>query len=184
MPTYDTPRRGVSYSEALLEAAAVAPTHRAVLETFEIFQEVATPDGAIYLVANPVDFDGTKEATAERDPGDTVTFMAAPISSDPVEESDSAEAPEMPVRLSNVSGLVSDATRLARGSLEPWQLIQRLYASDDPTGPAMLPVLSLLVSKVRTTATEAALTASYGDPSNVSIPALKFRRAEYSTLVL
>lgn len=184
MPTYDDPRRGVQYSDALLEAAFVAPTSRAMLETFEIFQEDATPSGAIYLVANPVDFDATKESTADRDPSTEVTFMAAPIAADPLDEDDSSEAPEQALRLSNVSGLVSDAVRLSRGSLTPWELIERLYASDDPTGPAMLPVLSLLVSKVRTTATEAQLTASYGDPSNVSIPALKFRRAEYPTLIL
>jgi hypothetical protein len=184
MPSYDLTRRGVTYSAALLEAAAVAPTGRAILETFEIFQDVATPDGAIYLVANPRDFNATKELTAERDAGLIVNFMAAPIVADPLDEGDSSEAPEMPVRFSNVSGLVSDAVRLSRGELAPWELIQRLYASDDPTGPAMLPVLSLLVSKVKVTAKEASLTASYGDPSNISIPALKFRRGEYPTLVL
>lgn len=182
MPTYDTPRRGLSYSEALLEAAFVAPTHRAMLETFEIFNADGTPEGAIYLVSNPEDFAATKEAGADRDPGATVTYLAAPIVADKQEESDSAAAPEQALRLANVSGLASTALRLARGSLEPWELLERVYASDQPSAPALLPALSLLIGRAVITASEVAFTATYGDPANVSIPALKFRRAEYPTL--
>lgn len=183
MPVFGTARRGLSYSEALLEAAAVAPTGVAMLETFEIYHPDGTPAGALYLVANPEDFAATKESTADRDPSTEVTFVAAPIVSDKQDESDTAEAPMKALRLSNVSGIASAALRLARGSLEPWQIIERLYASNDPAGPAMLPVLSLLIERASIVAAEVAFTAGYGDPSNVSVPAIKFRRTEYPTLV-
>jgi hypothetical protein len=67
MPTYLDALRGVSYTEALLEAAHVAPTSAAVLETFELWHEsLAEP---IYLVSNTEDFVATKEADADRDAG-------------------------------------------------------------------------------------------------------------------
>lgn len=182
MPDYLPAVRGVRYSLALLEASAVSPDHRAMLETFEIYHEDGTPAGAIYLVANPVDIVAAKEATADRDAGVAVRFTAAQILSEVAEESDGAPAPERGLRLGNVQGVASLALRRGRGSLVPWEIQERLYASDDLTGPAILPILSLLIGKAVITSLEVAFTATYGDPANVSVPGILFRRAEYSTL--
>lgn len=180
MPTYEAPVSGVSYSRAFLEAAAIAPTPRAMLETFEIWHpSLAEP---LYLVANRGDFTATKEADAERDPGATVTFLAAPIVFTPPEENDEAVKPETNLTLSNVSDIVAGALRAARGSLEPWIIIERLYASDDTGGPAQLPPLSMMIESVLITGSEVTMSLGYGDPADVSVPVLKFRRVEYPTL--
>jgi hypothetical protein len=181
MPTYLDALRGVSYTEALLEAAHVAPTSAAVLETFELWHEsLAEP---IYLVSNTEDFVATKEADADRDPSTEVEFMAAAVALEIAEESDASATPELRLTVSNVSGVMSDALDLALGSLVPWVIINRLYASDDTSAPARLPVTSLLVSAVQMTAQQVTLTCSYGDPANTAIPRTTFKRDEYPGLV-
>jgi hypothetical protein len=180
MPDYQTARRGVQQSEDLLEAANVAPTSRTIVETFEVWHSsLAEP---IYLAANPEDFVGVKEADADRDAGSAVTFLAAPIVFSPPEENDEASAPETSLTFPNISDLVSQALRDARGSLDPWIIIERVYASDDPSGPAQLPPLSLLIEAFTITGTEVTMVLGYGDPADVSVPVLKFRRNEYPTL--
>ncbi len=180
MPDYQAAHRGVQQSEDMLEAAHVAPTGRVMLETFEVWHESLAE--AIYLVANPEDFVGAKEADAERDPGAPVTFLAAPIVFSPPEENDEASAPETSLTFPNISDIVSQALRDARGSLSPWIIIERLYASDDPSGPAQLPPLSLLIEAFTITGSEVTMVLGYGDPADVSVPVLKFRRNEYPTL--
>lgn len=180
MPTYQDPRAGVAYSEDLLRAAAIAPTDLAMLETFEVWHSsLAEP---IYLVANNEDFTATKEADAERDPGATVTFIAAPISFTPPEENDQAAKPETSLVFSNVSDIVSSAMRDARGSLDPWIIVGRVFASTDTTGPAQLPPLTLYIESMSISGNEVTMTLGYGDPADVSVPVFKFRRVEYPTL--
>jgi hypothetical protein len=180
MPTYLDALRGVSYTEALLEAAHVAPTSAAVLETFELWHEsLAEP---IYLVSNTEDFVATKEADADRDAGLSVTYIAAPMQLEPQEENDQAAAPTVSLVLANISDIAASALRDARGSNTPWVLIERVYLSDDTSGPAQLPPLSLLVESVVLTGETLAMTLGYGDPANVSVPTLRFRRVEYPTL--
>jgi hypothetical protein len=167
MPDYQTARRGVQQSEDLLEAANVAPTARTIIETFEVWHSsLAEP---IYLAANP-------------DAGSAVTCLAAPIVFSPPEENDEASAPETSLTFPNISDLVSQALRDARGSLDPWIITERVYASDDPSGPAQLPPLSLLIEAFTITGTEVTMVLGYGDPADVSVPVLKFRRNEYPTL--
>lgn len=180
MPIYNSPRSGVSYSQDFLRAAAIAPTDEAMLETFEIWHpSLAEP---LYLVSNSDDFVGIKEADAERDGGLSVTYIAAPIVFTPPEENDSAAAPESSLTFSNISDIVAGALRTARGSLDPWIIIERLYNSTDNTGPAQLPPLSLLIENVSISGQEVTLTLGYGDPADVSVPVIKFRRVEYPTL--
>lgn len=180
MPTYKDPHNGVSLSEALHEAAVVAPIERAMLQTFEFWHpSFSVP---IYAVADYQPFVAVKEATAARDPGRTVSFLAVSITVGSGEESD-AGAQEVSITMSNVSGLMSEALRNARGSLDPWEMILREYASDDPSGPAMLPPLSLYVTSASITAEVLTLTCSYGDSANVSVPRLTFRRDQYPGLV-
>lgn len=182
MPTYSAPRRGVTLSEALQEAATIAPIERVVFSTFELWHPLGTPDGPIYVVNNFEDLSATKEADADRDAGLTVTFMASSVELDRPDEDDNAPSPEIALRVGNVQGIMSDAIRRARGSLEPWQIVERLYASDETDGPAATP-LRLIVTGVDITAEVVTLTCGYGDPANVAMPRTTFKRSEYPSLV-
>jgi len=87
-----------------------------------------------------------------------------------------------------VTGLIGDALRRARLSVIPavrdasWQLIERVYASDDTSGPAQLPVLKLTLTKVSRNDTVAVFTAAYRDSVNFSVPAITFTPENYSGL--
>lgn len=183
MPDYLPPRRGVTMAEAMAVSAATADTTYLTLHTFELFHSAGTPDGPIYVVADNEDLLATKEATADRDAGLEVTFMAAAIDTARPEESDSAATPQIKLTVSNVSGEMSEALRRARGSVESWVLIERMYLSNDTSAPAQLPPLELLVTGADMDGETLTLTASYADPANVSVPSIKFRRAEYPGLV-
>lgn len=183
MPDYKSPRHGVSLSEALHEAANVAPISRVMLNTFELYHPLGTPAGPVYVVNNYVALLATKEVDADRDAGLEVEFMASSIAIERPEESDTAAAPQITLTVTNVSGFMSDALRLARGSLEPWVIIERVYAEDDTTAPAILPPMQLLVISVGIDAENVSLRCSFGDPANVAVPRTTFKRSEYPGLV-
>jgi hypothetical protein len=180
MPTYLPPLRGVSYSHAYAEASAIAPITRAMLWAYELWHPtLAAP---IYFVDDRADLVATIEAGAPRGAGTSPTFVACPLSIGRPEESDGAASPEVNLSREGVSGLLKQAFDAARGSLVPWVLIERLYASDDTSGPAKLPVLTYQLNGSDITGAVATIRASFADPANVSIPRLTFRRAEYPGL--
>ena len=183
MPVYKPSRHGVSLSEALHEAAAIAPIHRAMLSTFELWHPVGTPDGPIYTVNDFQPLVATIEAGAARNASVAISFLPCPVDITRPEESDTQGTPEIGIAVKQVSGVMSEALRWARGSLIPWQLTERVYASDDTTAPAILPPLSVFLSSVDVDGETVTLKASFGDSVNVSIPRLTFRRTAYPGLV-
>lgn len=180
MPTYQPPLRGVSFSEALAEAAAIAPISRVVLSTFELWHP--TLDEPVRIVNDYVPLMATLEADAPRNAGEEVEFLACPVSAARPEESDAAATPEVVITVANVSGIWSSALRRARGSAELWIIIERLYASDDTSGPAVLPPTSLTVTKTSISGTMVSLTASFGDAVNFSVPRATFTSRAYPGL--
>lgn len=173
-------RRGITLADALLAAAAYAPLGRAMLYCYELSHpSVAEP---IRFVDNKESFSAALESTAPFNPSSVVEFMPLPLSIQRPEESDSASAPEVVLSADNVSGVFNQTLKAARGSLVPWTIIERLYASDDTTGPCILPVLKYELSTADIQATQVRVKASYGDPVNVSIPSLTFKREEYPGL--
>lgn len=183
MPTLSAPRHGVSLAVALKEAAITARADTVVLHAFEFYHPVGTPDGPIYVVADKVALTAKKEAGADRDAGLAVYFIPLSVSVQRPEESDTASAPEITLVVGNVSGLMSDALRSARGSLEPWVIIERVYVSTDLTGPAIDPPLQLYVTGVDIEVETVSLRASFGDSANVSVPRVTFKRSQYPGLV-
>jgi hypothetical protein len=180
MPTYKAPRHGVTLSEALHEAATIAPVETVILHTFELWHPSLSEP--IYVVNNFEALLATKEADAERDAGAVVEFMAASIGLQRPTETELGETPEMELVLTNVSGQVASAFRAARGSQASWEIIERLFATDDTTGPAQTP-MELIVSGAQITARTVTLRCSYGDPANIAIPRKTFRRRDYPGLV-
>ncbi|WP_162255203.1 DUF1833 family protein [Rhizobacter sp. Root1221] len=151
-----------------------------MLLTYELWHPTL-PEPA-RIVHDMAPLEAMLESTAPRDAGEVVTFMASYVEASRSEESDDAATPTVNVTIDNVSGLLSDALRIARGTNIPWELIERVYASDDLSGPAMLPVLRLTFTESTIDGTSATLRASYGDPVNVAVPRLTYKPEEYPGL--
>ena len=180
MPTYRTALRGVSFSQAYAEAIAIAPIQRAMLYAYELYHPLLT--APIRFVNDRADLTATLEASAPRNASTAVTFAACLLDIGRPEESDTAASPEVTLAREGISGILSAALAQARGSLVPWVLIERVFASDDLSAPHQLPVLTYQPSSADITGMAASLRASFADPANVSIPRLTFRRTEYPGL--
>lgn len=179
----DIERKGVTLSQELQEAAASAPITRAMLYAYELWHpSFAAP---VRFVDDKADLMATLEDDAPRDAGDEVEFVACPLSVDRPEESDTAAAPRIALSRPDVSGLLRAALDTARASayaLDPWTLIERLYASDDTSRPAMLPPRTVELVSVQVSASSASIEAAYDDDDNEAVPAIRFTRAEYPGL--
>lgn len=176
----DIQRRGVTLTEALQEAAAIAPIGRAMLLTWEMWHpSLAEP---IRFVDDNAALMATLEATAPRNAGEEVEFLACPVSMERPTESDSEASPTVSLSRPDISGILKDALDAARGSLEPWSLIERVYASDDTSTPAKLPPMSFELTSAEISGAAAKLTAMMDDDGNVSIPRITFRREHYPGL--
>lgn len=181
MPTYRTPVHGISLSEALAEAAAAAPVTRVMLTCLEL-SHPSLP-APIRLVADTDDVTVTHEAGAPIDPSSTATYLAAPITVGVPEQSPGAGSPEIQVTIGHVNGQVRLALEASRATRTPWTIVERQYASDDLTGPAVLPPLSLYVTSVDLQGDHTAvLRCSHGNPQVRAVPRLTFRSTEYSGL--
>lgn len=176
----DITRKGVTLTEALQEAAAIAPVSRAMLYAYELWHvSLAEP---IRFVNDTADLVATLEADAPRDAGAEVEFIACPLEFKRPEESESSATPTVELSRPDVAGLLKIALDGARGSLQPWTLIERLYASDDLSGPALLPPLSFELVQVDLSASAAGIRAQYDDDANVAVPRITFKRDEYPGL--
>lgn len=176
----DIQRRGVTLTEALQEAAAIAPIDRAMLVCFELWHEsLAEP---IRFVDDNAPLMATLESTAPRNAGEEVEFLACPVSMERPTESDSEASPTVSLSRPDVGGVLKGALDAARGSLEPWEIIERLYASDELTTPAKLPPLILELTTAEISGAAAKITAQFEDTANIAIPRITFRRSEYPGL--
>jgi len=178
MPTYRAPLHGVSFSEAYAEAIAVAPAHRAMLDTLELrHSEFIDDDGnpyAIRIVCDYEDLMATLEDSAPMNAGETVEFKALPIEVSGPDETDSSETPSITIAIDGVSLHVVGQLDRAVQTLEPVQVTFRTYASDDTSGPAMLPVITMTLRDVEVGETRITARASFFDPTNRAFP-----RADY-----
>lgn len=174
-------RNGVTFADAYLEAASVAPVGRAMLDALELYP----PDGRAPLrfVNDYVPLFATLEATATTDAGLEVEWLACPCRIKPAEESDTADSPEVTIEIDNLNGAISDILRETRGILVPWVLVNRKYASDNTAAPAQLPPLSVELASVTCEGDVASLTCAFGDAGNFGVPGLTFQRTQYPGLV-
>lgn len=177
----DITRRGVTLTEAWQEAAAIAPVGRAILAAYELWHPSLSEP--IRFVNDTEDLVATLEADAPRDAGVAVTFIACPVSMKRPEESDTASSPSLELSKPDVAGLMNEALKAAAGSLVPWTLIEREFASDDTSGPARLPPLSMELTSVTMGDSDLSIAAQYDDDFNLAIPRLTFKRSEYPGLM-
>ena len=180
MPTYKPARHGVQMSWDYLEAATVAPLGRAMLSGLELYHPLS---GRHRFVNDHVDMVARLEATAPADANTYVEWLAVPVSINRPDESDSAATPEISLSVDNVAGVMTAELKKTRGSLVPWELTERVYASADLSGPAVLPPTVMLLNSVDIVGNALVLKANFGDPANVNVPRLTFKRSEYPGLM-
>lgn len=176
----DIVRRGVTLAEALQEAAAVAPITRQMLYAYELWHPtLAAP---IYFVNDNQDLSAFIESTATRNPSTEVEFLSCPLSVSRPEESDQPASPKIAMSRPDLAGMLRPLLEAARGSIVPWVLIERLYASDDLTAPALLPPLEVELTSVDMVGSAVQISAQFDDDGALAVPAITFRRSEYPGL--
>lgn len=180
MPTYLPPINGISLSEALAEAATVAPLDRVVLHTFEIYNANIT--NSLRIVRNNENVIATLESDAPRDPSASVTFYAAGVEIEALQQSPDEASPRINLTITNVNGMISQLLRYSRGTFFVWEIIERVYVSDDLTAPARLPPTKLQIFSVDMDSESARLVCGYGESNKNPIPRLTFKAKEYPGL--
>lgn len=182
MPTYNTPLRGVSYSEAYAEALSSASVDDAVLYLLEIrHADLAAP---IRLAINDADVSARLEDDAPVDAAAYVTHTAIQFGIHLPEESDSNPAPQAQFWIDGVSSIVAGELEVAAESLAPVYLTVRTYLSTDLTAPAVLPPLQLDLRDITISETRVNATAAYADFGNTRFPGKTFTAAEYPGLAV
>jgi hypothetical protein len=174
MPTYLDQQHGVSLSEAYAEAAACAPAGRAMLACYALNHP--SFDAPVYIVSDHQNFTATLETSEE------VEFVACPVDVVPPEESDDGRSPTIAVRIDGVSRILADQLDLASGSLDLITITERIYASDDPSAPAVMPPLEMTLRDVTVSETTVTAQAGFSDPVNTGFPAKDYLAREYPGL--
>lgn len=176
----DIVRKGVTLAEALQEAAAVAPIYRQMLYAYELWHPtLAAP---IYFVNDNADLSAFIEPLAARNGGAEVEFLSCPMSVSRPEESDQPEAPKISMSRPDLAGMMRPLLAAARGAPDPWIIIERVYASDDLSGPALLPPLEVELTSVDMVGSALQIQAQLDDDGTLAVPATTFRRTEYPGL--
>lgn len=176
----DITRRGVTLSEALQEAAAIARINRRMVYAYELWHP--TLSAPVYFVNDNADLSAFIESTAARNPSTEVLFVSCPLARTQPEEGDQPESPKLALSRPDLAGLLKPLLDAARGSTIAWVLIERLYASDDLSAPAMLPPLQVELTSVDIVGSQVQIAASFDDDGTLAIPAITFRRTEYPGL--
>jgi hypothetical protein len=180
MPTYRPAKYGIQLSEALAEAAAIAPADRAIISVLEFSHPSAS---AIRITDHPNGVIVTHEATAPLGPSGTVVYYEAPVTVSIPEESPNAASPRITITLSMLNSEIRAALEATRSSLLPWTVTERLYASDDLTAPARMPPLTLEVQSVEMGGgPSATITCGFGEPAQRAVPRITFRSSQYPGL--
>lgn len=186
MPSYLDPRVGISQSQAFAEAATFA-YQDTVLFTLAFYHSAIVDENgdpmAIYVVNDFEDFQAYVEADAPLDGGAEVTFVAVPMEITLPKEADQAGHGEVTIRISNVSRLLMPHLAAITQSMEPVVVIARVYMGFDPSGPAEMPPLRVVLRGAQATPTDITAQAGFGDVSNRRFPAIEYRRREFPGLV-
>lgn len=186
MPTFQDPLNGVSFSDAYAEAIATARIDRVMLPTYELRHPNFVDDNgdlyAVRIVNDHADLTATLEDTAEVNAGEEVLFTACPIEVSGPDESDSGSAPAITFSIDGVSQVLVQQLDRALLSLQPVTITERIYASDDTSGPAVTPVLTMTLREVTVTDTRVSAKAMFFDPSNRGFPRQEYTQEQYPGL--
>lgn len=185
MPIYRTPRRGISYSEALAAAYASAPEDEVVLDTLEFRHPTFIENGqpfAIRVVNDYEQLTATLEAGAPMDAGEQVQFNPVRFTFTRPSESESGAVPEVEVTVDNVARHLIPYLDKAKESRVPIELTWRPYLASDLTGPHMNPPLTLTLRSVSCSMTLVTGRAGFNDLTNRRFPAIEYTAAKFPGL--
>lgn len=186
MATYLDPLQGVSLSEAAAEAAAIAPIARAMLDTLEFYRSTFVDEngnpGAARVVCDKQDLLATLEDDATVDGSEEVLFRAVGLRVTKPAENESGQAPTFQIELDGVSLHLIELLDQDLDSGEPVVMTHRVYASDDTSAPAVLPVLRMQVLSAVCDEGTARITCAFGDPINAGFPRVGYTRLQHPGL--
>lgn len=186
MPLYQQPINGSRISEAYAEAMASAPLTRVMLSTYEFrhpnFVDASGAPAPIRAVNDFTDVLAQLEANAPVNPSTYVVFSACPVSVTGPEDGDTGATPTLSVTIDGVSGQISAQLDLALLSAVPVYLTERIYASDDLSGPARLPVITMVLRGITVNDVTVTASASFYDPANNTFPRKEYTAAEHPGL--
>jgi hypothetical protein len=165
---------------AIKEAYASAPTDEVILHTLELYHPAfAAP---IRVVRDHVDFTATLEATAPRNAGQSVTFVAFAFDIVPPEVTDGA-LPQCTIEIDNVSRDVLANIELAMGSTELVTAIYRAYLDTDTTGPQNDPPMTLTLTSISASLFRIKATAGFPDLANRRFPRMEYTATRFPGLI-
>lgn len=132
-----------TYSEALQEAYASAPTNVVILQTIEIrhphFEDEHGNAMSIYLTQNGEDIEATIEDGHPIDSGKKVKFLSCPFELlKPGKEP--GVIPQLKVQIDNISADINKHLEMAVSEEIPITIVLREYLSTDLSHPESLPL--------------------------------------------
>lgn len=179
------PRRGVSYSEALARAYAVAPEEEIVLDTIELLHPAFIQDGvivAVRVVNDHSPLSAFLEADAPLNGGEEVEFKNCYFQFRRPAESESASLPEVELQVDNVARVLIPYLDQAKESRVPITLIWRPYLVSDLSGPHMNPPLTLTLRGVGGDMNSLTGRAGFSDLTNRRFPASEYTSKKFPGL--
>ncbi len=186
MPTFLTPKRGLSYSQAIAEAYASAPESSVILDTLEfrhpLFIDETGAVVAVRVVNDHTVLRAALEADAPADPGRFVDFQPVRFSLRRPTESDSAQMPEIEITVSNVARILIPYLDMAKESRAPISVTYRPYLESDLTAPHMQPPLTVTLRSVTVDTTNVTMRAGFGDMNNRRFPKMDYTSAKFPGL--
>jgi hypothetical protein len=166
-------------TEALREAWASCPPSVIEYATVEIHHP--TWDAPVRLVQGRDNLTATLEASAPRNPGETVTFAAFPFTFTLPKKGEGRQ--ELMLTIENATRLLMSAIEsLDLSTDSPVRVIYRPYLSSDLSGPHMNPPLQLTVRTISATPKAVTLTCGYADFANRRFPWRVYRIEEFPGL--
>ena len=177
MPIFRTPKRGISYSEAIAAAYASATEGEVLLDTLEFRHASFVTAGLAYavrVVNDHQDLQAFLEVSAPLDPGAEVTFIATRFSIARPSESDSASTPEIEITIDNVSQALVPYLDAVKESRDPIEVTWRPYLPSDLTAPHMDPPLTLFIRSVSMDMSRVVAKAGFGNMANKRFPGVEY----------
>lgn len=188
MPVFRSPKKGLSYSQAIAEAYASAPEDVVIMDTLEFRHPTfIDPDTleviALRVVNDHEALDATLEDTAPMDAGEVVTFQPVRFGFRRPAESESGSTQEVEITVSNVSKTMMPYLDRAKETRIPIEVTYRPYLSDDTSGPHMNPPMTLTLRNVTTNMSDVSARAGFGDLTNRRWPRVDYTPARFPGLV-
>lgn len=186
MPIYRTPKRGISYSEALAAAYASAPEADVLLDTLEFRHASFVTAGlpyAVRVVNDHTELLAYLEDDAPLNPGEEVTFTPTRFTLTRPSETDSGSTPELEITVDNAARILVPYLDAVKESRDPIMITWRPYLASDLTAPHMLPVLTLSLTSVNLDMSQVVARAGFGNMVNRRFPALEYLSTKHPGLV-